>query len=94
MTTLSTPKKVGPFTFSPRVVLAPMTRLRTIVPDEIASSMMADGYGQRLGPYRAALFRRSNVRRRQESVVVGPTLLTHTRDCHATSYPVFQSGCA
>ncbi|WP_144152364.1 alkene reductase [Paraburkholderia sp. BCC1885] len=40
-------KKVGAYTLSHRVVLAPMTRLRTIQPGDIPSPMMADFYGQR-----------------------------------------------
>ncbi|WP_109483262.1 alkene reductase [Paraburkholderia sp. C35] len=47
MAHLFTPKQVGAFVLSHRVVLAPMTRLRTILPDEIPSPMMADFYGQR-----------------------------------------------
>jgi N-ethylmaleimide reductase len=44
---LFTPKKVGAYTLSHRVALAPMTRLRTIQPGDIPSPMMADFYGQR-----------------------------------------------
>jgi N-ethylmaleimide reductase len=44
---LYTPTKVGAYALSHRVVLAPMTRLRTIQPGEIPSPMMADFYGQR-----------------------------------------------
>ncbi len=47
MSRLFTPKKVGAYTLSHRVVLAPMTRLRTIQPGDIPSPMMADFYGQR-----------------------------------------------
>ena len=47
MTRLFTPTKVGAYTLSHRVVLAPMTRLRTIQPGDIPSPMMADFYGQR-----------------------------------------------
>ena len=47
MAHLFTPKKVGAYTVSHRVVLAPMTRLRTIQPGDIPSPMMADFYGQR-----------------------------------------------
>ncbi|CAG9224884.1 N-ethylmaleimide reductase [Paraburkholderia caribensis] len=47
MAHLFTPKQVGAFVLSHRIVLAPMTRLRTILPDEIPSPMMADFYGQR-----------------------------------------------
>jgi N-ethylmaleimide reductase len=47
MAHLFTPKKVGAYTLSHRVVLAPMTRLRTIQPGDIPSPMMADFYGQR-----------------------------------------------
>jgi N-ethylmaleimide reductase len=47
MAHLFTPKKVGAFTLSHRVVLAPMTRMRTIQPGDIPSPMMADFYGQR-----------------------------------------------
>jgi N-ethylmaleimide reductase len=47
MAHLFTSKKVGALNLSHRVVLAPMTRLRTIQPDDIPSPMMADFYGQR-----------------------------------------------
>ena len=47
MSTLFSPIKVGPYDLSHRVVLAPMTRLRTIQPHDIPSPMMADFYGQR-----------------------------------------------
>jgi N-ethylmaleimide reductase len=47
MAHLFTSKKVGALNLLHRVVLAPMTRLRTIQPDDIPSSMMADFYGQR-----------------------------------------------
>ena len=47
MSKLFTPIKVGAYTLSHRVVLAPMTRLRTIQPGDIPSPMMADFYGQR-----------------------------------------------
>ena len=47
MAHLFTSNKVGAYTLSHRVVLAPMTRLRTIQPDDIPSPMMADFYGQR-----------------------------------------------
>ena len=44
---LFTPTQLGPYTLAHRVVLAPMTRLRTIQPGDIPSPMMADFYGQR-----------------------------------------------
>lgn len=47
MDKLFSPVTVGPYTLSHRVVLAPMTRLRTIQPHDIPSPMMADFYGQR-----------------------------------------------
>lgn len=47
MTKLFSSKKVGAYDLDHRVVLAPMTRLRTIQPDDIPSPMMADFYGQR-----------------------------------------------
>ena len=47
MAQLFTSKKVGAYTLSHRVVLAPMTRMRTIQPGDIPSPMMADFYGQR-----------------------------------------------
>jgi N-ethylmaleimide reductase len=47
MAHLFTARKVGAYTLSHRVVLAPMTRLRTIQPGDIPSPMMADFYGQR-----------------------------------------------
>ena len=50
MSTLFTPMKLGRYTLSHRVVLAPMTRLRTIQPGDIPSPMMADFYGQRASP--------------------------------------------
>jgi len=47
MSKLFSTKKVGDFTLNHGVVLAPMTRLRTIQPGDIPSPMMADFYGQR-----------------------------------------------
>jgi N-ethylmaleimide reductase len=47
MSKLFTPIKAGDFNLSHRVVLAPMTRLRTIQPGDIPSPMMAQFYGQR-----------------------------------------------
>ena len=47
MAKLFTPKKVGAFDLKHRVVLAPMTRVRTIQPGDIPSPIMADFYGQR-----------------------------------------------
>jgi len=47
MANLFTPTKVGAYELSHRVVLAPMTRLRTVQPGDIPSPMMADFYGQR-----------------------------------------------
>ena len=44
---LFAPVALGPYTLSHRVVLAPMTRLRTIQPGDIPSPMMAEFYGQR-----------------------------------------------
>jgi N-ethylmaleimide reductase len=45
--TLYSPIRVGAIGLSHRVVLAPMTRLRTMQPGDIPSPMMADFYGQR-----------------------------------------------
>ena len=39
--------KVGPYQLSHRVVLAPLTRLRSAQPSDAASDMMAVHYGQR-----------------------------------------------
>jgi N-ethylmaleimide reductase len=47
---LFTSIKLGAYDLSHRVVLAPMTRLRTIQPGDIPSPMMADFYGQRASP--------------------------------------------
>jgi N-ethylmaleimide reductase len=47
MAKLFTSTKVGAYDLNHRVVLAPMTRLRTIQPNDIPSPMMADFYGQR-----------------------------------------------
>lgn len=47
MDKLFSPIAFGPYTLSHRVVLAPMTRLRTIQPCDIPSPMMAEFYGQR-----------------------------------------------
>jgi N-ethylmaleimide reductase len=47
MANLFTPTSVGAYPLSHRVVLAPMTRLRTLQPGDIPSPMMADFYGQR-----------------------------------------------
>lgn len=47
MNHLFTPIKLGAYQLSHRVVLAPMTRLRTIQPGDIPSPMMTEFYGQR-----------------------------------------------
>jgi N-ethylmaleimide reductase len=47
MAKLFTSTRIGAFNLEHRVVLAPMTRLRTIQPGDIPSPMMADFYGQR-----------------------------------------------
>jgi N-ethylmaleimide reductase len=47
MSRLFSPIKVGRYTLSHRIALAPMTRLRTIQPGDIPSPMMAEFYGQR-----------------------------------------------
>jgi N-ethylmaleimide reductase len=47
MDKLFTAINVGNYSFAHRVVLAPMTRLRTLQPGDIPSPMMADFYGQR-----------------------------------------------
>jgi N-ethylmaleimide reductase len=47
MDKLFSPITVGAYSLSHRVVLAPMTRLRTIQPCDIPSPMMAEFYGQR-----------------------------------------------
>ena len=44
---LYSPAKLGRYDLSHRVVLAPMTRVRTLQPGDIPSPMMADFYGQR-----------------------------------------------
>jgi N-ethylmaleimide reductase len=44
---LYAPIKIGRFDLSHRVVLAPMTRVRTLQPGDIPSPMMAEFYGQR-----------------------------------------------
>jgi N-ethylmaleimide reductase len=44
---LFTPVKIGPITLPHRIVLAPMTRLRSDQPGDIPSDMMAEFYGQR-----------------------------------------------
>ncbi len=47
MSKLFTPTRLGRYTLSHRVALAPMTRMRTLQPGDIPSPMMADFYGQR-----------------------------------------------
>jgi N-ethylmaleimide reductase len=47
MANLFTPAQLGAHGLTHRVVLAPMTRLRTTQPGDIPSPMMADFYGQR-----------------------------------------------
>lgn len=44
---LYSPLKLGRYDLNHRVVLAPMTRMRTLQPGDIPSPMMADFYGQR-----------------------------------------------
>jgi N-ethylmaleimide reductase len=47
MKTLFTPIRVGPLTLSHRVVMAPLTRLRSRVPGDVPVELMAEYYGQR-----------------------------------------------
>jgi N-ethylmaleimide reductase len=47
MSKLMSPVKVGPYSLSHRVVLAPLTRLRSEQPSDTASDMMAVHYAQR-----------------------------------------------
>ena len=47
MAKLFNPVRIGAYTLSHRVALAPMTRLRTTQPGDVPSAMMADFYGQR-----------------------------------------------
>lgn len=47
LNTLNTPLQIGPYQLEHRVVLAPMTRLRSDQPSDAASEMMARFYGQR-----------------------------------------------
>jgi N-ethylmaleimide reductase len=44
---LFTPVQIGPFTLSHRVVMAPLTRLRSEQPGDIPGDLMAEMYGQR-----------------------------------------------
>ena len=44
---LFTPVQIGPFTLSHRVVMAPLTRLRSEQPGDIPGDLMAKMYGQR-----------------------------------------------
>lgn len=44
---LFSPLRVGPFTLSHRVVMAPLTRLRSQQPGDIPNDLMAEYYGQR-----------------------------------------------
>jgi len=44
------PLRVGPYTLSHRVVMAPVTRMRATVPGNCANAMMAQHYGQRASP--------------------------------------------
>src|SRR5258708_31809867 len=41
------PVRVGPLTLSHRVVMAPLTRLRSKVPGDMPGELMAEYYGQR-----------------------------------------------
>jgi N-ethylmaleimide reductase len=45
--TLFSPIRVGPLTLSHRVVMAPLTRLRSQIPGDIPVDLMAEYYGQR-----------------------------------------------
>ena len=47
MAKLFNPVRIGAYTLSHRITLAPMTRLRTTQPGDVPSAMMADFYGQR-----------------------------------------------
>jgi N-ethylmaleimide reductase len=45
--TLFSPLRVGPLTLSHRVVMAPLTRLRSQIPGDVPVDLMAEYYGQR-----------------------------------------------
>jgi N-ethylmaleimide reductase len=45
--TLFSPLRVGPLTLSHRVVMAPLTRLRSQIPGDVPVELMAEYYGQR-----------------------------------------------
>ena len=44
---LFSPVEIGPYTLSHRVVMAPLTRLRSEVPGDVPSDLMVEYYGQR-----------------------------------------------
>src|ERR1700744_4159059 len=47
MQTLFTPIRVGPIVLSHRVVMAPLTRMRSEQPDDIPGDLMVEYYAQR-----------------------------------------------
>ncbi|BDI32466.1 alkene reductase [Capsulimonas corticalis] len=47
---LFTPVEIGPYTLAHRVVMAPLTRLRSETPGDVPGDLMVEYYGQRASP--------------------------------------------
>jgi N-ethylmaleimide reductase len=80
MTKLFSSIKVGAYDLAHRVVLAPMTRLRTIQPDDIPSPMMADFYGQRASAGGLVIIEAASISRQARSYLGAASIFHDGQD--------------
>lgn len=80
MTRLFTSRKVGAYDLNHRVVLAPMTRLRTIQPDDIPSPMMAEFYGQRASEGGLVIIEAASISRQARSYLGAASIFHDGQD--------------
>jgi N-ethylmaleimide reductase len=80
MTKLFSSSKVGTYDLAHRVVLAPMTRLRTIQPDDIPSPMMASFYGQRASEGGLVIIEAASISRQARSYLGAASIFHDGQD--------------
>ncbi len=73
---LFTPVNVGPYTLAHRVVLAPMTRLRSVQPTDTPSHMMAKFYAQRASQGGLLITEGAGISRSARSYLGAPGIYT------------------
>jgi N-ethylmaleimide reductase len=74
--TLFSPIAVGPYELTHRVVLAPMTRLRSLQPTDTPSPMMATFYGQRASTGGLLITESASIARSARSYLGAPGIYT------------------